>query len=56
MHTEKIKEVMILHFVKHVAEFQVLGPVSENDVVDILVELVVVRRVFSDVTPKYDLT
>ena len=56
MHTIQIEEVMILHFVKHVSKVQILRAVSKNYIVDVFIKLVIMRRIFSDVTPQYDLT
>ena len=56
MHTVKVKEMVILNLIKHVSEFQIFRTVSEDYVINVLIEFVVMRRVFSDVTPQHNLT
>ena len=56
MNTVKVKVLMFGYFIKYVSEVQVVGLIAKDHVADIFVELVVMRRVFSNVTPQNYLT
>ena len=47
---------MILKLIKHVPKLEVFRAVAKDHVVYVLVEFVIVRRIFSNVSPQNDLT
>ena len=55
MHPVEVQILVILYFVKRVSELEEARTRTEHYVVDVFVELVVVRRVFSEIAPQHDL-
>jgi hypothetical protein len=53
---EKIEEVVFLHFIKWKTEAKMMRPSAKGNIVDVLIEFVIMRRVLADISPENNFT
>ncbi len=52
----QVKKMMILDLIKYIPEIEICRLTTEYHIVDIFIKFVVVRRIFTNVSPQDDLT